>query len=70
MGLYGAGRKCWWGGTEAVYFLEFLLVASSSFHGNLVLELGAVIKAIEQAVHQRGSSSSPHAGESLISSKI
>lgn len=49
------------------FFLELLLICI--FPWKLVLELGVVIKAVEQAVHQRGSFSSPHAGGSLTSSK-
>lgn len=61
IGPYGS-LSCW-GGAEAGFFLEFLVVCH--LHLSMeILELGVVTKAIEQTVHQRGSSSSPHAGGS------
>lgn len=55
-------------GELKLVFSEFLVMCH--LHLSMeILELGVVTKAFEQAVHQRGSSSSPHAGASLISSK-
>lgn len=57
------------GGDLKLAFLEFLLICYLHFSMKIGIEIRMVIKAVEQAVHQRGSSSSPHAGGSLISSK-
>lgn len=72
-----APHGCLWGwekvlvgGTEAGFFFwNSCLCVICIFPWKLVLELGVVIKAIEQAANQRCSSSSPHAGGSLTSSK-